>query len=277
MGGGGLPVQVQAGPVIGEQPGRQGPVPGGLGVPDRLHRVPVHREPGGGGLVQRGDLLRSGATQLQLQQVGEQVVVAEPRPPRIQRHHERVRLLQVLQHPLPAAAPGQQVGQLPVDPVQDGGAQQQQPHRLALPVQHLGQQVLRHRPLGAGKLLSEPPRIRLPGQRQRCQPQPRRPPLSPLHQQRHLGQLSAYRRGRICGRWRPSCSSGPPEAGRSPVRSGVLRRLRARPAAGGSHCPRPAWHQHSDAVSHHGTQPGSLQPGGRCRGGPGAALRPARH
>ena len=53
--------------------------------------------------------------------------------------------------------------------------------------------------------------------------------------------------------------SGPPEAGRSPVRSGVLRRLRTRPAAGGSHRPGPAWYGHSDAVSHHGTPPGRAE------------------
>jgi hypothetical protein len=33
-----MPVQVQAGPVVGEQPG-------GLGVPDRLHRVRVPGQP----------------------------------------------------------------------------------------------------------------------------------------------------------------------------------------------------------------------------------------
>ena len=106
--GGGLPVQVQAGPVIGEQPGGQPPVPRRLGVPDRLHREPVPGEPPGGGPVQPGDLTRRGAPQLQLQQAGEQLVVAEPGPRRVQRHHERVRLLQVLQDPLPALTPGQQ-------------------------------------------------------------------------------------------------------------------------------------------------------------------------
>ena len=93
MGGGGLPVQVQAGPVIGEPPGSEIPVPGGLGVPDRLHRVPVLREPVSGHPVHRGDLNRRGAAQLQLQQPGEHLVVAEPGPRHIQRDHERVRLL----------------------------------------------------------------------------------------------------------------------------------------------------------------------------------------
>ena len=35
----------------------------------------------------------------------------------------------------------------------------------------------------------QPLRIGVPGQRQRRQPQPRRPPLGPLHQQRQLGQV----------------------------------------------------------------------------------------
>ena len=45
---------------------------------------------------------------------------------------------------------------------------------------------------------------------------------------------------------------GPPAAGRGPVRSGVLRRLPAHPAGGGSHRPRPAQHRHPDALSRHG-------------------------
>ena len=88
-----LPVQVQAARVSDEQPGGYRPVPGGLGVPDRFHRVPVCGQPVGGGLVQRGDFSRRGPPQLQLQQVGEHLVVAEPRPGRVQRHHERVGFL----------------------------------------------------------------------------------------------------------------------------------------------------------------------------------------
>jgi hypothetical protein len=159
----------------------------------------VPGEPPGGGPVQPGDLLRFGPAQLQLQQVSEQVVVAEPRPPGVQRDHERVRGLQVRQHSLPAAIAGQQVGQLAVDPVHDRGAQQQPPHRLALTFQHLGQQILRHRPLGPGKLGRQPPRIGVPGQRQRGQPQPRRPALGPLHQRRHLGQVHPGRLEQFLG------------------------------------------------------------------------------
>jgi hypothetical protein len=159
-------------------------------VPDRLDRVPVVGEPAGGRGVQRGQFGRRAAAQLQLQEVGEQLVIAEPGPPRIQRDHERACLLQLLQDPLPARAPGQQVGQLAVHPLQHRGPQQQPPDRLALPVEHLGQQVLRHRPLAAGELGREPVRIAMPGQRQRRQPQPRRPALGPFVQQpeRGIGQ-----------------------------------------------------------------------------------------
>ncbi len=189
MDDGGLPVQIQAGPPVGEQPPGQVPVLCDLGVPNRLHRVPVPGEPPRGGPVQPGDLVWLGAAQFQLQQVGEQVVVAEPGPARVQRHHERVRGLQVLQHPLPATVTGQQAGQLAVDPLQDGGTQQQPPHWFSLPVQYLGQQVFGHRPLGPGELGRQPPRVGVPGQRQRGQPQPGRPAFGPLHQRRHLGQV----------------------------------------------------------------------------------------
>ena len=76
---------------------------------------------------------------------------------------------------------------------------QQPPHPLALRLQHLGQQVLRHRPLAAGELRREPLRIRAAGQRQRRQPQPRRPPLGPLmqHRQGGLVQLHPGRREQL--------------------------------------------------------------------------------
>ena len=46
------------------------------------------------------------------------MVVAKPGPRRVQRDHERVGFLQLLQDPLPAPASGQQVGERAVDPLQ---------------------------------------------------------------------------------------------------------------------------------------------------------------
>ena len=238
MDGGGLPVKMKAGPVIGEQPGGQSPVPGGLGVPDRLQRVPVAGEPPGGGPVQPGDLAGRGAPQLQLQEGGEHLVVAEPRPPRVQRHHERVRLFQVLQDSLPAPVSGQQVGQFPVDPLQDGGAQQQPPHRFGLPVQHLGQQVLGHRPLTAGEPGREPARVLVPGQRQRRQPQARRPALRLLMQQhqRRLRQLYSRSREQF-----PGLGQAEPQIGRADLGQLAFQPqpVQAQPhiVAGGQHEP----------------------------------------
>jgi hypothetical protein len=111
------PVEPEADPVVRQQAGGQAPVLRRLGVADCLDQVPVLGVPPGGGGVQRGQFGRSAAPQLQLQQVGEQLVVAEPGPPRIQRGHERVGLLELLQEPLPARFPGEQVGQFAVHPV----------------------------------------------------------------------------------------------------------------------------------------------------------------
>src|SRR5262249_34783487 len=50
------------------------------------------------------------------------------------------------------------------------------------------------------------------------------------------------------GRGRPG-STGPPAAGRGPVRPGILRRLCAHPARCSSHRPEPPRHRHPDALS----------------------------
>ena len=81
-------------------------------------------EPAGGDLVQRGNLIRRCAAQLEVQQLREQLVVAEPGPARVQGDHEGVGVFQVLQRPFSAAFPGQQIGQLAVDPIQHARAEQ---------------------------------------------------------------------------------------------------------------------------------------------------------
>ena len=182
MRGGAQALEPEAEPVVRQQAAGQVPVLRGNRVPDPLQREAVRRVPAGRGGVQRGQFGRRAAAQLQLQELGEQLVIAEPGPPRIQRDDERVGLLELLQDPLAARTSGQQVGQFAVHPVQYRGPQQQPPGRLGLPFQHLGQQVLRDRTLAAGELGREAVRLRMPGQRQRGQPQPRRPAFGPVMQ-----------------------------------------------------------------------------------------------
>ena len=245
--GGAQPAEPDADPVVRQQAGGQVPVLRRLGVADRLDRVPAVRVPPGGDGVQRGQFGRRAAPQLQLQQVGEQLMVAEPGPPRVQRDHERACLLELLQDPLPARALGQQVGQFAVHPLQHRGPQQQPPDRLGLPLQHLGQQVLRDRALAAGELGREPVRIRVPGQRQRRQPQPRRPALGPVIQpgQRRIGERYPRRREQ-----RPRLLQGEAQVGRADLGELALQPqpVQAQPqiTAGGQHEPqprRPAHHQ----------------------------------
>ena len=98
------PVEDQADVAVGEHAGGMAPVIGALGVPDRLDRMPVLLVPAGGDPVERRDVRRISAAKLQPQEVGEQVVIAEPRCARIERGDERVCLLQLLKEPVRARA-----------------------------------------------------------------------------------------------------------------------------------------------------------------------------
>jgi hypothetical protein len=100
------------------------PVLGRLGVAYRLDVIAVVVKPLGSGPMQRGNLARSRAPELQCDQVGEHVVVAKPRPAWVDRGHEGVGLLQLVQLPGAARGPDQQLGQLAVDPLENRGTQQ---------------------------------------------------------------------------------------------------------------------------------------------------------
>jgi hypothetical protein len=146
--------------------------------------------------VQHRHLIGQRPAQLQPQQIREQVMVAEPGPLGDQRDHERVRLFKVQQHPFRPRASGQQISQLAVDPVEQAGAQQQVLDTVRLAVQHLAEQVLRDRAVAAGELRGETLQVRVTGQRQRRQPQPRGPPFRPLPQQRRPALRQRDTRGR---------------------------------------------------------------------------------
>ena len=176
--------------MVGEQPGRVRPVARRLGVPDGVDHLAMLGEPSGGPPVQRRHLFGPRPAQLQPQEIPEQVVVAKPRALGVERDHKRVRVLELQQDPLRARAAGQQVGQLTVDAIEQGGAQEQLLDVVGLAVQHLGEQVLGDGAVAAGELGHEPLGVGVTGQRERRQPQARGPPLGPLVQQRRpsLGQ-----------------------------------------------------------------------------------------
>ena len=126
-----LPVERQAERMVGEQPGRLRPVARRLGVPDGLGHLAVLGEPSGGAPVQRGYFFGQPPAQLQPEQIGEQVVVAEPGPPGVQRFDERVRVFETQQDLFRARPAGQQVGQLAVDPVEQARCAAADPGRRA--------------------------------------------------------------------------------------------------------------------------------------------------
>jgi hypothetical protein len=189
----GLPVEGQAERMVGEQPGRAGPVARRLGVPDGLGHLAVVDEPSGGAPVQRRHVLGQRPAQLQPEQVPEQVVVAEPRALGVEGDHERVRVFQVQQDLFRARAAGQQVGQFAVDPIQQRGAQQQILDVGGLAVQHFSEQVLGDGAVAAGELGHEPLRVRVAGQGEHREPEAGGPAFGPLVQQRRsgLGQRDA--------------------------------------------------------------------------------------
>ena len=167
--------------------------------------VSVLGVPAGGEPVQPRDLVRRLAAQLEPQQVGEQVVVAEPGARHVHRDDERVGLLELVQQPRPVAASGQEVGERAVDALEDAGAQQQVPHLGRLAAQHLAQQVVGDGPLAARELGHEPVRSVVAGERHRGQPQAGGPALRALVQPGQVARGDARRP--------PPASSSPASVG----------------------------------------------------------------
>ena len=105
----------------------------------------------------------------------------------VERFDERVRIFKTQQDLFRARAAGQQVCQFAVDPVKQGGAQQQILDVGGLAFKHLGDQVLGDGAVAAGELGDEPLRVGVADQRERREPQARDPPFGPLVQQRRPG------------------------------------------------------------------------------------------
>ena len=88
--------------------------------------------------------------------VGEQVVVAEPRPVFVQGYDEQVGALEVLEHRAAVCPSGDGVTQWSGEPVEDGGVQQELADLLGLVLQHLVDQVVQDEAVTAGERADEP-------------------------------------------------------------------------------------------------------------------------
>ena len=216
--------------VLLDQPGGPGHLPGGDRVPDRVIGQPALRIPGGRVAVQSGNpaglfLLQAGA-----EQVGEQVVVAPPAAHLIQRHHEQPGPFGLLQQRLAARPAGDRVAQLPRQPLQHRGLQQELAHLLTLALEHLLGQVVQDIAVAAGERGDEAVDVGLPAQRQASQLQPGRPALGPRGQRRG-GRVRQRRTGpRPAGRRRDLLQQRRRLPGREPqVRGAQLGQLPAGP------------------------------------------------
>ena len=152
--------------------------------------MPVLGPPLGRDRVQAGHLLRRGPPQLEREQIPKQVVVAKPASLRIHSDHERARVLKLHQDSLRARASRQPVSERSADPLGQRGSQQQLPHLRRLALEHLRQQEVGHRTLTPREADREALGIRVAGERQRHQSQPRRPAFGPRDQrlERTVGQ-----------------------------------------------------------------------------------------
>ncbi len=105
--------------------------------------------------MQSGDEVRATATQLALQQVGEEVMIAIPAPLVVQRNKEEVGRQQALQQVGAVAAPGHGIAQVAVQPGQNRGVQQELLHRGRLAGQHLLGQVAQDEAVGSAEGLDK--------------------------------------------------------------------------------------------------------------------------
>ena len=173
--------------VVHEQASSRCPVTGRLIVADGFDDVALLFVPGGRGAVQRRDRRRRDAPQFEAQEIGEQVVVAEPGTAGVQCGDEGVLVFEPLEDRLGPRAAGEQIGQRAADALQERRAQEQVAHLRRLALQHLREEVACHGPLAAGELGHKALRVGVRGQRDRRQAQTGRPSLGAFVQRGQTG------------------------------------------------------------------------------------------
>ncbi|MCY1418164.1 hypothetical protein D9M71_337150 [compost metagenome] len=106
------------------------------------------------------------------QEAGEQVVIAEPAVFGVQRDQEQVGLLQLVQHGLAAAAPGEGIAERRAQLVEHAGLQQEAAGVFGLPVQQVFGEKFGQVQVGAGERVDEGRAVVVPAQRQRGEIEP---------------------------------------------------------------------------------------------------------
>ncbi|MDP9207529.1 MAG: hypothetical protein M3O65_03335 [Actinomycetota bacterium] len=160
---------------LGELTGRTGMADGLI----KIARLPV---PGRGPPVQGHQQPRLPAVELHAEQLREQVLIAIPLAPIIQRNQEQIGAFQLLQQPRRPLRLQHGVAQRAGQALQDRGAQQEPPDGVRLAGQHLRAQVVGDMAVVAMERGDEGAGVLPAAKRQTGQDQPRRPALGPLGQ-----------------------------------------------------------------------------------------------
>ena len=168
--------------VVDEQAPSRRPVTGGLVMADGFHHIALGFVPGGRGAVQRRNRRGRDASQLEAQQVGEQVVVAEPGTGGVECRDEGVLVLQPQEDRLGPRGAGESISQRAAHARQDRRPQQHVAHVRGLALEHLGEEVAGHGAFAARELGDEAFGVRVRAQRDRRQAHAGRPALGPLPQ-----------------------------------------------------------------------------------------------
>mgnify|MGYP001033866808 CR=1 FL=1 len=162
---------------------------------DRLRPFALRFVPVAGAPAQAPEPIARGGIELGGEHIGEQVMVAVPFAPVVQRYEKEVGAIQRLE-PLPAPAPpGDGVAERSAQPVEEAGIEQEGTDLLRLALQHFFDQVVEDIAVVAGESGYEGGHVATSLDRQGGQLQRGNPPLGAFAQGRDVGprQPQAHR------------------------------------------------------------------------------------
>ncbi len=160
---------------------------GGEGMGDGLRRLPLALPPGAGAPMQAGDVVGMLVEQPRAEEIGEQVVVAVPAPPIVERDEEQVRPFERLEHRRPAGPAGHRVTQGSGEPVQDRGQEEELAIGVRLTLEDLVGQIVDDEPVVARELRDERRGVLASLHGDRGELKRRDPALGPRFERVHVG------------------------------------------------------------------------------------------